>query len=105
MKNLKFGGKRSGRTQMMIDELVDAVVQGQPRSVVVGHTMQYAIGGLLPRVANALKEKWIPIEIRNAVIIVDRDQSIEFTSPILARDMRGKRNTGFFWDHFSDGIN
>lgn len=46
----------TGRTQRMIDELCDAVVAGQPRSIVVAHNHQFALS-LCSRVIDGLHKR------------------------------------------------
>ena len=83
----------------MIDELLSAVREGQPRSVVVGHNMKYA-QSLLDRVARELTHYRIPFEVRPSTHTINADGSeIRFIGVTNHRLLDGMGRVGYFVDH------
>lgn len=97
-------GPRSGRTQWMIDRLLDAITEGQPRSVVVGMNSDHAANCLLPRVMRSMIDRRLSFK-RVDIMTLDCDGSIiTFSSPEQAIKNKGKWTSGEFWDHSWEGI-
>ncbi len=98
---LKMGEycKNTNKTQWMIDILCDAVVEGQPKAWVWGHTQDYAVNELQPRVIDALKKRGLTVkQIRNDRIEVD-GSIIIFSGVHGINKRRGCRGFGDFVDH------
>lgn len=98
--------RRSGRTQWMIDQLCDAVEEGQSKCLVVGHTMQFALDHLKPRVMEAIQKRGLKIdrvfreriEVESSVILFKNPERIEHE-----QFHRGNPGWGEFIDHYADG--
>ena len=90
-------GSRSGRTQWMIDRLVDAVREGQPACVVVGHSWEFVEGQLRQRVCDSLQAAGMVVTTQPWTDeIVCEGTSITFAIP---SDMRKQIHAAEFWDH------
>ena len=98
-------GRGSGRTQWMIDQLCDAIADGQPKARVWGHTMDFALNGLRPRIIDGLKARGVRITSVYRNRIVADGSLIVFASigPISAMEVLGTRGFGEFVDHFAEG--
>lgn len=96
----------SGRTQWMIDQLCDAVAEGQPKSRVWGHTMDFAWNHLRPLVMQGLQKRGLEItrvvkcrhliEVEGSIIQFHSKKEEEYVT-------QGTRGFGEFVDHFADG--
>lgn len=92
---------KTGRTQRMIDELVEAVVEGQPRSLVVAVT-EHNARDISSRVLDALStrgmvvgvcERGRRLEVEGSTIwFAGRDR-------VIGRHFAGVCGLGEFWDH------
>jgi hypothetical protein len=92
-----------GKTEFLIAELLESVLDGQPRSIVVGHTERYA-RELQHRVAAAMRGRhgFGSIALHQGRITLDGDQTIEFmgvTKATRTQTVCGRRGAGWFWDH------
>ena len=89
----------------MIDRLVDAVIEGQPKCRVVGATEVLTREHLMPRVREALKAAGLPIEQRRWDMLLVDGSEVRFV-PVsqIQRECRGTQGFGEFWDHWADGI-
>lgn len=97
-------GRQSGRTQWMIDQICDAVADGQPKSRVFGHTRRFSIEHLKPRVIEGLQKRGLQVKKTKPDRIESEGSVIEFCgieeSPIR---FRGTQGFGEFVDHLADG--
>ena len=99
MDEVGFGTARnSGRTQWMIDRLVEAVAEGQPYSRVVGRTMDYAIRILLPRVAIRAEAAGLEVRRCRQDTLEIGGCRVEFCSDeFVERKRLGTRGYREFW--------
>ena len=97
-------GRGSGRTQWMIDQLCDAVAEGQPKCRVLGHTMDFSLRHLKSRVIEALQKRGLKIDRVTRDSIEAEGSVILFSSTSLPECYhRGLRGWGEFVDHYADG--
>ena len=93
----------SGRTQFMIDSLVEAVIAGSPTNIVFGHSLQFIRGNLYDRVIKSLEDKDMEVERVNHSRLLCEGSVILFMSteePI--HKLRGIRGSHFV-DHHCAG--
>ena len=96
--------RQSGRTQWMIDQLCDAVAEGQPKCRVLGHTMAFTLNHLKPRVMEALRKRGLKIDRVTKDRIEAEGSVILFSSTSMPEEcFRGLRGWGEFVDHYADG--
>jgi hypothetical protein len=90
----------TGRTQFMIDELIDAVLDGQPLCRVVAHNKNYA-KDLMFRVANDLSERGLRYRSTHDFRLYVMNTEITFhSSAEMDNFMRGREHYDCqFWDH------
>lgn len=90
-----------GSTQWMIDRLIESILLGQPRSIVVGHDYCFASYHLLPMVVEELRDKGIiPSKIMASVIHLEEGVWVRFVGAYdIQRVLRGQKGCGVFWDH------
>ena len=88
-----------GKTQQMIDVLCDAVVEGQPKSWVWGHTHDFVVNNLKPRIIKALEERGLVVN-QHADRIEVEGSTIIFSGVCDLYKRRGCRGFGDFVDHF-----
>jgi hypothetical protein len=96
-------GRGSGRTQWMLDRVVESVVAGQPYSVIVTHRMWFA-DDLRRRLVEMLRAVGLDPEQNRGRLLAD-GSVIEFVSRSqIDQWRRGRCGYGEFWDHFASGI-
>ena len=99
-------GRKSGRTVWMIEQLIDAILCGQPRSVVVGADQQH-VGNLVKLCVGILSTRRITYERESPTVLrVCEDSVVTFlTLPEFGE--RESRNEfvggGVFIDHLAAG--
>lgn len=88
----------------MIDQLCDAVAEGQPKCRVLGHTIQFSQGQLKNRVLEALHKRGLKIDRVTRDKIEVEGSVILFSSTSMPEEhFRGLRGWGEFVDHYADG--
>lgn len=90
-----------GNTELLIDELCQAVADGQPRSIVISHNTNYWVSTLRPRIARVLTERHglEVVPLGDDGLFVD-GSIIEFASAQTAlHKIRSRRGYGVFIDH------
>lgn len=96
--------RNSGRTQWMIDQLCDAVVSGQPKCRVYGHTLDFTLRVLKPRVIKELQKRGMKIDRISYERIDVEGTVILFSSTNLSKNYyRGFLGFGHFVDHYAAG--
>lgn len=104
--NVKLGGDypRTGRTTAMLNACIDAVLEGQPKSVVIGHSQWYA-RQLQIQMRDLMEKRGLnAIDSRyKTLTIFYQDSEIRFISKSeYEHFMCGRRGWGEFWDHFAE---
>ena len=99
--NYPYGKRGSGRTQWMIDQIVDAVKDGQPRCLVVGQNMGQSLDQLMPRIAKALKSAGLKVQAYRERLEVEKS-TVLFTSREFVDQKRLGMRAGEFWDHWAE---
>ena len=102
--NVKLGGDYpcTGRTTAMLNVCLDAVLEGQPKSVVIGHNQAHA-QELRRLFIDLLHEKIFDCTLIPRDGILYQGSEIRFISKSeYERFMEGRRGWGEFWDHFAE---
>ena len=94
--------RRSGRTQFMIDHLIDAVRKGQPLCRVIGANYHQTVI-LRDRVLDEFRKTDLPWDARFSKKILSRNSLIIFhSSHRFLYEYRGmERYDCCFWDHYA----
>ena len=98
--------RNAGRTTWMVNQLIDAIKQGQPQSVVVGHNWDFVTHHLRDMVLDKMRENGLEIELldwRRRRMVVEGCTVHFTTSNELERFMCGRRGVGVFEDHYACG--
>lgn len=96
--------RRSGRTNWMINQLCDVVANGQPKSMVFGHSENFTLNHLKPMIINELKKRGIKIDSVSKYKIIAEESIILLSSMSTKKEsLRGYRGFGIFIDHYADG--
>lgn len=90
-----------GRTQWMIDLLVDAVRDGQPYSIVVGRT-QCHVEILKTRVTDGLKKAGMSIENNKLDRLRVEGSTVDFATIGTIQRKKMGVHAGIFYDHYCD---
>lgn len=92
--------RRSGKTEWMLQQLLESVLEGQPYSKVVGYSKQYS---------QQLKQRFLEmlhktdLEVRYYSNKIEAEGSIiEFSGPLKDYEKVGDYRSGYFYDHFGD---
>lgn len=98
-------GRQSGRTQWMIDRLVEAIEDGEPRCYVVARNYEGA-RLLMLRAVESIHDKGISITPRGDLTLEAKSSIVEFTTTHQLTDNKRRGNRRFieFWDHLAEGI-
>ena len=91
---------QTGKTQWMLDHLLDSVTQGQPYSMVMGHSKEYS-QHLKNRFLKMLEFAGFEIKVYHDRIDVEGSM-VEFRGPMKEKDILNTRGTGLFYDHYGD---
>ena len=91
---------RSGKTQWMLDHLLDSVIQGQPYSMVMGHSKEYS-QNLKNRFLRMLEFTDFEIKVYRDKIDVE-GSLVEFRGPLRREDIPSTQRVGLFYDHYGD---
>lgn len=92
-----------GKTQLMINELVVCLLQGQPKSVVVCASTEHAryLEHRLCETLDEIEEPYTILKGRSAIVV--DEAIIEFTSIHSIDFWRcGRRGYGEFWHHYAE---
>lgn len=89
-----------GRTEWMLNQLIDSVIDGQPKCVVVGHNYNFFCNNLIPRIVDKLKENNINYTLYRDHIECDGSVIYFRVAEDLHVFLRGTRGFGVFWDHY-----
>ena len=87
----------------MLEHLVEAVILGQPESIVVAHTTRYA-AELLTQVANALEAAGLKVFRQGYLKLVCEGSVIRFTIPALIQPDMLKNRPGLFYDNSVEDV-
>lgn len=91
---------RSGKTQWLLNHLLDSVIQGQPHSMVMGHSEEYS-QHLKNRFLKMLDFTDFDFKVYHDKIDVEGSM-VEFRGPMKERDTSNTRGVGLFYDHYGD---
>jgi hypothetical protein len=95
-------GRGSGRTQWMIERLCESIQAGQPKSLVFGHSYDFTIHHLKPRVIDKLKSLGMEVIVKNQDTIEVEGSVVIFCGAYNPKKVFGIRGAGHFYDHFYD---
>ena len=90
--------RRTGATQFLIDELVDSIALGQPKSIVWCHSRKYT-PQIKTRVIEALEARGLPLDLIEKDMIMCAGSEIRFMSE--GQNTRGLHGYGDFIDHYA----
>ena len=89
-----------GKTQWMLNHLLDSVIQGQPYSMVMGHSKEYS-QHLKNRFLEMLDFTDFEIKVYHDKIDVE-GSLVEFRGPLRTEDVSSIKGAGLFYDHYGD---
>ena len=103
-------GPRNGRTQFMIDMITDAVIEGCPHILVVGHSEDFVRRNLFPRIREALLARnLMPSLVLNRVQGYPCRIAVDGTTIDFATDLSNRNKSlipqgcSTYVDHFAAG--
>lgn len=97
------GGRGVGRTQWMIDRLLDCIAEGQPKNIVVANN-HHSIDWIRRRVIDTLVKRGIQFSHKPNRALDVCGSEIRFTSVGEVEHRPVSEAYGQFWDHYACGI-